>query len=49
MHTILSMGLQVLVGDAAKIEQGDDFLSQIIPIIMSSRLTKTTARLLFVG
>jgi hypothetical protein len=30
----------VLVGDAAKIKQGDDFLSQIIPIISPHGLQK---------
>lgn len=36
MHTALSGGYKGLTGDAAKIKQGDDFLSQIIPLIMAS-------------
>jgi phosphatidylinositol-3-phosphatase len=36
MHTTLSAGYKGLTGDAAKIKQGDDFLSQIIPVIMAS-------------
>jgi hypothetical protein len=36
MHTALSAGFQGLTGDAAKIKQGDSFLSQIIPMIMAS-------------
>ena len=40
MHTSLSGGYKTLVGDAAKIRQGDDFLSQIVPIIMASNAYK---------
>jgi hypothetical protein len=40
MHTTLSSGYKGLIGDAAKNKQGDDFLSQIIPIIMSSKAYK---------
>ena len=36
MHTTLSAGFQGLTGDAARIRQGDAFLSQIIPTIMAS-------------
>jgi|SRR5579862_1045519 len=36
MHTSLTGGYQGLVGDAANIKQGDDFLRQIIPAIMAS-------------
>jgi hypothetical protein len=37
MHTTLSAGFQGLTGDAARIKQGDSFLSQIIPAIMASQ------------
>lgn len=40
MHTALSAGYQGLTGDAAKIKQGDDFLRQIIPVIMASKAYK---------
>jgi len=40
MHTGLTGGYKGLTGDAAKIKQGDDFLSQIIPIIMASEAYK---------
>jgi hypothetical protein len=36
MHTALSGGYRGLTGDAAKIRQGDDFLSRIVPMIMAS-------------
>jgi len=36
MHTTLTGGYKGLTGDPAKIKQGDDFLSQIIPMIMAS-------------
>jgi hypothetical protein len=36
MHTALSGGYKGLTGDAANIKQGDDFLSQIVPLIMAS-------------
>lgn len=36
MHTALSGGFHGLAGDAAKINQGDNFLSQVIPTIMAS-------------
>jgi phosphatidylinositol-3-phosphatase len=36
MHTTLAGGYKGLTGDPAKIRQGDDFLSQIIPAIMAS-------------
>jgi hypothetical protein len=35
-HTTLTGGYQGLQGDPAKIKQGDDFLRQIIPVIMAS-------------
>jgi len=37
MHTSLTGGYQGLTGDAANIKQGDDFLRQIVPAIMSSK------------
>ena len=37
MHTTLSGGYKGLTGDAANIKQGDDFLSQIVPTIMTSQ------------
>ena len=37
MHTALSAPYKGLTGDAAKIRQGDDFLRQIIPVIMASK------------
>ncbi len=40
MHTSLTGGYKGLTGDAANIRQGDDFLSQIIPVIMASRAYK---------
>jgi len=35
-HTTLSAGYKGLTGDPAKILQGDDFLRQVIPVIMAS-------------
>jgi hypothetical protein len=40
MHTALAGGYKGLVGDPAKIKQGDDFLAQIIPAIMASNAYK---------
>ena len=40
MHTGLTGGYKGLTGDPAKIKQGDDFLSQIIPVIMASKAYK---------
>src|SRR5262249_49790316 len=40
MHTALTGGYKGLTGDAAKIKQGDDFLKQIIPVIMASTAYK---------
>jgi hypothetical protein len=40
MHTGLTGGYKGLTGDPAKIRQGDDFLSQIIPVIMASNAYK---------
>jgi hypothetical protein len=40
MHTTLAAGYKGLTADAAKIRQGDDFLSQIIPAIMASKAYK---------
>ena len=40
MHTTLAAGYKGLTGDPAKIKQGDDFLAQIIPMIMSSNAYK---------
>jgi phosphatidylinositol-3-phosphatase len=37
MHTALSGGYKGLTGDPAKILQGDDFLRQIVPVIMASQ------------
>ena len=36
MHTTLSAGYKGLTGDPAKILQGDDFLRQVVPMIMAS-------------
>ena len=36
MHTSLTGGYKGLTGDSANIKQGDDFLSQIVPMIMAS-------------
>jgi hypothetical protein len=40
MHSGLSGGYKGLTGDAAKIKQGDDFLNQIVPVIMASKAYK---------
>jgi hypothetical protein len=40
MHTALNGGYKGLTGDPAKIKQGDDFLSQIVPAIMASQAYK---------
>jgi hypothetical protein len=40
MHTTLSAGYKGLTGDLAKILQGDDFLRQVIPVIMASKAYK---------
>jgi hypothetical protein len=40
MHTTLTGGYRGLTGDPAKILQGDDFLAQIIPVIMASNAYK---------
>jgi hypothetical protein len=40
MHTTLAGGYKGLTGDPAKIRQGDDFLNQIIPVIMASKAYK---------
>ena len=40
MHTALTGGFQGLTGDAANIRQGDNFLAQIIPVIMASKAYK---------
>jgi phosphatidylinositol-3-phosphatase len=40
MHTALAAGYKGLTGDPAKIRQGDDFLSQVIPVIMASEAYK---------
>jgi hypothetical protein len=37
MHTSLTGGYKGLTGDAANLLQGDDFLRQIIPVIMASK------------
>lgn len=39
-HTTLTGGFKGLTGDPAKILQGDDFLRQIIPVIMASKAYK---------
>jgi hypothetical protein len=36
MHTALNGGFEGLTGDAANIKQGDNFLSQVVPMIMAS-------------
>ena len=40
MHTALADGYKGLTGDPAKIRQGDDFLSQLVPMIMASEAYK---------
>jgi phosphatidylinositol-3-phosphatase len=40
MHTTLTAGYKGLTGDPAKILQGDDFLKQIVPVIMASKAYK---------
>ena len=40
MHSGLTGGYKGLTGDPAKIKQGDDFLSQIVPAIMASKAYK---------
>src|SRR5579862_5902908 len=40
MHTTLKGGYKGLTGDAANIKQGDDFLNQIVPVIMASNAYK---------
>jgi phosphatidylinositol-3-phosphatase len=40
MHTALAAGYKGLTGDPAKIKQGDDFLNQIVPMIMASNAYK---------
>jgi hypothetical protein len=40
MHTAIGGGYKRLTGDAARIRQGDDFLSQIVPVIMASNAYK---------
>jgi hypothetical protein len=40
MHTTLSAGYHDLTGDPAKISQGDDFLRQVVPVIMASQAYK---------
>ncbi len=39
-HTTLAGGYKGLTGDPAKILQGDDFLRQIVPVIMASKAYK---------
>ena len=36
-QTTLSAGYEGMTGDPAKIKQGDDFLKQIVPMIMASK------------
>jgi hypothetical protein len=40
MHTGLTAGFAGLTGDASNIRQGDNFLSRIVPVIMSSEAYK---------
>lgn len=40
MHTALSAGYKGLTSDPAKISQGDDFLRQVVPVIMASNAYK---------
>lgn len=40
MHTALNGGFRGATGDAANISQGDNFLSQIVPLIMASNAYK---------
>jgi len=39
-HTALTAGYKGLTGDPAKIRQGDNFLNQIVPVIMQSKAYK---------
>lgn len=36
-HTALTGGYKGLTGDSANIKQGDDFLAQVVPVIMASK------------
>lgn len=40
MHSAIGGGYKGLTGDAARIRQGDDFLSKIVPVIMASNAYK---------
>ena len=46
MHTTLTGGFQGVVGDAANIKQGDNFLSIIIPQIMASQAYKNNGAII---
>jgi hypothetical protein len=46
MHTTLAGGYEGLTGDAARIKQGDDFLSQIVPEIMASDAYKNNGAII---
>ena len=40
MHSAIGGGYKGLTGDAARISQGDDFLNQMVPVIMASNAYK---------
>jgi len=46
MHTTLSGGYKGLTADPAKIRQGDDFLNQIVPVIMASNAYKNNGAII---
>jgi hypothetical protein len=46
MHSTLTGGYKGLTGDAANILQGDDFLSQIVPVIMASDAYKNNGAII---
>lgn len=46
MHMTVTGGYKGLTGDAARIRQGDDFLRQIVPIIMASSAYKNNGSII---
>lgn len=46
MHTMLAAGYKALTGDAAQIKQGDEFLWQVIPVIMASDAYKNNGAII---
>jgi hypothetical protein len=45
-HSALTNGFQGLTGDAANILQGDNFLQQVIPVIMASRAYRASGAII---